>query len=1807
MARRVIRGRALVVLLGALAVVAAQFTVPRLASQAAAAIPPAPGSITLQVKSARSVNAGPGFVHKGDVVVAYKWLINRDDTGDPGTALNQGTQACLPATAVGGSSNPDYADTCPWPSVRKTSGVAPIIAQGDQSDLGAAKALDGLPPGKYLISVTSDGFKIDGQHFTVVDGQVATPVTVEMNPTPLPLTTLRIEVFNDNAPVDATYEVNAEQGLAGFTAHLADVFGTVSVDYYGNALCTKYMHVVAGVLYTDAQQPNAPIAFDIVTNKPVVDPASTGVCTSDARGLVVIPNMGPNRFAATITPPVPTAGQTYQWVQTTTLEGGHDHDIWSQEGATGFDTEQTKGAELVPSVQFGFVRTQAITVPLSNPPTGEIKGVAVAGLPYIGGQSGQVVPETGFAGAKLDGPIARPWVALSNLGAGDAQVYVGRGAADGSFDIKNVKDGTYQLSLWDDDQDYILWSFNVQVSGGAVTNVGTKMLVGWFTHMHGRVFVDSNANGRMDPGESGVPQFALTVRERDNSTMDQATNTVTTDASGSYDIRETYPMGKWLVLEAFNTRYKTTGISYRGENETTMTTKIGSAVDLNFLPIIGLGGQVDWGVQPYASGTNGGIVGTVSYDTTRNELDPADAASESYQPGIPDVPVRLHLPVACTLTVPADVANECRQGKQIVPLSIPDPAIPGAMIKNPSPDRGALVKGPEVQDAYTSETWAPPRGCTARMFNGQPLTDQQALPEFGATANRMCVEAPMMGVAIGPSDDTPGSFGQTVNGNYGFATSKINLYPSTDTVHNPGGLALYAPLPVGTEQDLRPDDYIVSVDIPASPVGGKPMYKATSETDVNVFDGVSYLPQQNYPPATPAAANDPAGPPPATPDPPSQPPSQQAGIISPCAGALHNVHVTNPAFLAGGGSPFEGQDRPSCADKLVTVRSGQATAPNFNLFTDVPLPTHFWGLTLNDLGLTLDKRSVNYGEAQGLPYVPVGLYDSFGRLSYTTHTDFNGLYEALVPSTDTFNCPVPAGPCPNMYRFVGNDPGQPGALNSDYNPRFRTIATNFQGWPGLYTVTDEAPTQVAATVLAPGTTSANPTMCDLGAASPQVFSVDRPFVRQGTVGDTRAVTVKGIGFGAAAGTLMLNGTSVPTTSWTDTQVAFTVPATVAGPLGPIPLLGPLALSIKATNGLSTYNGLTIQVLDPVTASVPGSTATNPRIAQVGPGQAYASIQAALEVAKPATARRYWLVVVWPNAQTSDNPRGEYNQNLIVHHQVRIQGVGPGGFQGSTFVPGSIIDGSGFNPDNPSGTAWLTLLSSLSYSGNPAVPDAAVVTVLKDTSDPAVPLTYPTSIDGFEVTGGAQSDFPANVNAITGGIRTPYGATGALITQGGGVYVHNNVKGLQLTDNVIRGNGGSYAGGVRVGTPYVGNNNNDGLVLAHNQIRDNGGTNLAGGVGLFSGSNNYTVESNAICGNHSAEYGGAISAFGYNARGGRIAKNRIWFNASYDEGGGVMIAGELPATPTALSEGSGPVVIDANVISANLANDDGGGIRLLQTSGSHISRANPETITISNNTIANNVSAHEGGGLALDDAAFVNIVNNTVVKNLTTASAVTSDGQPAPAGLSTGANSAPLQARLRGGQFKGQDVLAATLFSKPTLLNDVFWDNRAGTFSGGLVTGIGIAGATDVYNWDMGAADGSGLLSPISSVIQTTRGTDGGIGTTVSDAPQLLSPYDVSVNILASRTYPAFRQAVIVAQILPPNLMGDYHLAGTTSPAYGIGAASTTVTWGTITSITPLVTPWTYVVTAPTPDIDGDPRPSASLPARYDAGSDQVVP
>ena len=348
---------------------------------------------------------------------------------------------------------------------------------------------------------------------------------------------------------------------------------------------------------------------------------------------------------------------------------------------------------------------------------------------------------------------------------------------------------------------------------------------------------------------------------------------------------------------------------------------------------------------------------------------------------------------------------------------------------------------------------------------------------------------------------------------------------------------------------------------------------------------------------------------------------------------------------------------------------------------------------------------------------------------------------------------------------------------------------------------------------------------------------------------------------------------------------------------------------------------------------------------------------------PTSIKPYWLVVVWPNEQTAANPHGEYTENVIVHHQVRLQGVGAGGFDpDGTYVPGLDHRRRRLQPRQPERRrldrpAQHAALQRPRGRAGRRGGDGAQRPGPGDT----VPASYYPAIDGFTITGGSQSNFPASINEVNGGIKTPYGATARSSPRAAASTSTPASWTCASPTTSSGGNSGSYGGGIRVGTPYAGTTcATTASYIGHNQIRDNGGTNLAGGIGLFNGSDGYQVDHNAICGNFSAEYGGAITAFGYQAHrindvangasvGGRITDNRIWFNQSYDEGGGGDDRRRAAVRPDGALRGLRPGLIDANVIQTNLANDDGGGIRLLQTSGSHISRSRPDTITITNNT------------------------------------------------------------------------------------------------------------------------------------------------------------------------------------------------------------------------------------------------------------------
>ena len=721
-----------------------------------------------------------------------------------------------------------------------------------------------------------------------------------------------------------------------------------------------------------------------------------------------------------------------------------------------------------------------------------------------------------------------------------------------------------------------------------------------------------------------------------------------------------------------------------------------------------------------------------------------------------------------------------------------------------------------------------------------------------------------------------------------------------------------------------------------------------------------------------------------------------------------------------GGSVYEGQQKPLCDTKLVHLSDRKSIAPGFNLFTDVPLPGRFWGLLVDDLNFSSNPQSLSYGEKMGIPFAPVGIYDYTNRLITTVESDYNGLFDVLLPSTNRISCPTPSGVCANLYRFVGNDPGVPGHLNLNYTPQYRSIAAEFEAFPGLTIPADLAPTTVAVAVQIPGTQTLSTIACTLETTTPQIFAVSKPYGSQG-----QSFTITGQGFGTS-GSVNFDGAAVPgnwVISWTDTQITVS-------PQNYSIAAGPHQLSITNSNGKTTVNGLTYHYIrtnstsnnyTPVIYEVGPTTDPNYTVAKQNSGRWFVPAETLPDTANHAiqlaldAAPSGGLVVVYPNIPSFNNPRqnprGAYYENLIISKSVKLQGVGPGSPDGS--VHGSIIDGSAFGGDSPVAADWLTKLSTLTWDGNQNVYDGAVISIF--TTLNAFPSTFNAStapsIDGFDLRGGDQIGFPGNLNAIFGGF--PGLADGILETQGGAIFANGYAHNLQITNNLIQHNGGAY-GAIRLGTPNLpapdANNHNDGVRIANNRILANGGTNLAGAIGLFNGSDGYEIARNDLCGNFSAEYGGAISHYGLSPNG-KIHDNRIYFNRSYDEGAGIMIAGELAVDPNADygtadgAKGSGAVDVFNNLIQANLADDDGGGLRFLM--------AGNFPMNVYNNMIVNNVSTHEGGGVALDDATNVRFYNNTVMKNITTATALTSDGNPAPAGLSTGQNSAQLQATISG--------------------------------------------------------------------------------------------------------------------------------------------------------------------------------------------------
>jgi Bacterial Ig domain len=452
------------------------------------------------------------------------------------------------------------------------------------------------------------------------------------------------------------------------------------------------------------------------------------------------------------------------------------------------------------------------------------------------------------------------------------------------------------------------------------------------------------------------------------------------------------------------------------------------------------------------------------------------------------------------------------------------------------------------------------------------------------------------------------------------------------------------------------------------------------------------------------------------------------------------------------------------------------------------------------------------------------------------------------------------------------------------------------------------------------------------------------------------------------------------------------------------------------------------------------------------------------------------------------------------------------------TPFDVTNAGGELGGFPTGTTLLT--GPVSTTGALTTGDANPLchTSTTNTTNP-FPSSYvcnPSSIDGLAITDSSQGGggifvhgYAHDLQIANNHIFSNAGTLSGGINLGQGEFDNGYIQGS--TTNPPPGscvNSGTIA--LNVELPYCNNidvsihNNNISLNSSTGDELFSGTPAGAGGVSICTGADYYKFNYNWVCGNLSSGDGGGVAHMGFSWNGD-IEHNSILFNQSLNptipaNGGGLLIMGTPdvdttcggaididcldPAILRTPSDGAGPgLIVNANLIMGNAAETgSGGGLRLQNVNGSDV-LAFPTTPArwyspqITNNIIADNLAGWDGAGISMVDTLNVNIINNTVVSNSTTASAgilfttigaplASSEGSncivgtetscPQPSGLVTIQNSTGLQANLpatvhcppyHAAGTNGPSSTAAVngtcrTLSYPLLLNNIFWQNSA---------------------------------------------------------------------------------------------------------------------------------------------------------------------
>jgi hypothetical protein len=220
-------------------------------------------------------------------------------------------------------------------------------------------------------------------------------------------------------------------------------------------------------------------------------------------------------------------------------------------------------------------------------------------------------------------------------------------------------------------------------------------------------------------------------------------------------------------------------------------------------------------------------------------------------------------------------------------------------------------------------------------------------------------------------------------------------------------------------------------------------------------------------------------------------------------------------------------------------------------------------------------------------------------------------------------------------------------------------------------------------------------------------------------------------------------------------------------------------------------------------------------------------------------------------------------------------------------------------------------------------------------------------------------------------------------------------------------------------------------------------------------------------------------------------------------------------------------------------------------------------------IVNNVGSHLAGGIAVADAANINILHNTIAHNDSTGTGTEAFGGPCnplfqfncgpegPVEGNAGGGSSATVAQAAGivsqPHYANLQAASGQTFSNPVLYNNVIWHNRAFSWDPTLnnFNGSLIPPADNAVYWNLsvfGAAPGM-VLNPRYCVLDNNTALDNTVGlgtdnTNVLLDPKLVSPY---FNVFEATSVGASMGNYVQVNYSPLALTGEYHLQKT-SPA-----------------------------------------------------------